>query len=391
MSDDIQKYIDQLLTYHEVAIQEELWTPEFEQLFRAQLKQHSIEEFRCYRLEELPNRRLICRIFHTPTRAVVQEYPLRTKLKKFLPVLSLVFLYFLLTALSAKSQHKMLGVAFLLFLPFSFGAILQYVNNLNRPKPLMQSLMQQTYITLGIIILGGIVLREGVICLIMAAPVFWLSAAAGTWAMNVLCKRLWKPYKKVYSIALLPILALIFLPNLSQYYYGRTQHALVIDAPIQQVFAAINNIQDIQPDEIQYSPIFTMGFPKPQSGMTESTSEGLVRQIYWQRGIHFQEKIITSTPPYRLSWIYQFSPDSFPKGSLDDHLEMGGQYFNLLRTDYQLEAISPQQTRMILNIDYRLSTEINWYANVWTQYVLNEFSDVILNIYKHRLEKNKQI
>lgn len=36
-------------------------------------------------------------------------------------------------------------------------------------------------------------------------------------------------------------------------------------------------------------PIFTMGFPKPISGMTEQTEEGLMRQIYWQRDIHFRK------------------------------------------------------------------------------------------------------
>lgn len=88
-----------------------------------------------------------------------------------------------------------------------------------------------------------------------------------------------------------------------------------------------------------------------------------------------------------MAWTYVFNQESFPKGSLDDHLKIGGAYFNLLTTDYQLEAISPQQTKMVLTIDYRLSTEVNWYADLWTRYVLNEFSDVVLNIYKHRLEK----
>ena len=88
-----------------------------------------------------------------------------------------------------------------------------------------------------------------------------------------------------------------------------------------------------------------------------------------------------------MSWTYQFTPESFPKGALDDHLEMGGRYFNLLTTDYRLEQISAQQTKLILTIDYRLSTEINWYSNLWVRYVLNEFSDVVLHIYKNRLEQ----
>lgn len=85
-------------------------------------------------------------------------------------------------------------------------------------------------------------------------------------------------------------------------------------------------------------------------------------------------------------WRYVFTPKSFPQGSLDDHIEIGGEYFNLLTTDYHLEAISLNQTKLTLRIDYRLSTEVNLYSDLWVQYVLKEFSDVVLHIYKNRLE-----
>jgi len=73
---------------------------------------------------------------------------------------------------------------------------------------------------------------------------------------------------------------------------------------------------------------------------------------------------------------------------LDDHLEMGGKYFDLLKTDYQLEQIDAHTTKLILSIDYRLSTEYNWYSRLWVNYVLNEFSDVVMQIHKQRLEKD---
>lgn len=104
-----------------------------------------------------------------------------------------------------------------------------------------------------------------------------------------LCRRLWKPYNKVYSIVLLPLLGLLLLPDFSQYHNGVTRQEIIVNAPIQDVFASINNIQQIQSSEIKFSPIFLMGFPKPISGMTEQTDNGLIRQIYWQRGIHFKK------------------------------------------------------------------------------------------------------
>lgn len=44
-----------------------------------------------------------------------------------------------------------------------------------------------------------------------------------------------------------------------------------------------------------------MGFPKPISGMTEQTDNGLIRQVYWQRGIHFQEKSLSLM--HQRSWL----------------------------------------------------------------------------------------
>jgi hypothetical protein len=34
-----------------------------------------------------------------------------------------------------------------------------------------------------------------------------------------------------------------------------------------------------------------------------------------------------------------------------------------------------------------LSTEYNWYSRLWANYILGEFSDVVMNIHKQRLEK----
>ncbi len=387
MTEQIQIYINKFKSFGEVSIADEEWTPEFEQSFRAKLKEQGVGEIRIYKTLQQPDRKLICGVFHHPSMPIEQLYQEGSGFIRVMPVLGMIFLYFLCVALFALLGNDLLSIAFLILMPFSFGALVEYISLLKKPHSIGQSFILQLWVLAFVLFAGLIVLREGIICLIMAAPIYLLCAFLGAIVMRLICYKLWKPYNQLYSIALLPLLGLLLLPDVSQYHNGQTQQEIVVNAPIQTVFASINNIQQIQPEEIKYSPIFTMGFPKPISGMTEQTDQGLIRQIYWQRGIHFQEKISQSNAPHQLAWTYVFTPQSFPKGSLDDHLEMGGKYFNLLTTDYKLEAISPTQTKMILTIDYRLSTEVNWYADVWTGYVLNEFSDVVLNIYKRRLEQ----
>ncbi len=387
MTEKIQASMATFMRIGEVIFKEQEWTEEFESQFKEQLKNHGVQQVQVYRSATGPACYVVCRMLQKPSIAVEQRYPQRSLFKTLLPLGLIILPYFLLLALYAQSSQQMVSRAFLIFLPLSLGAIIEYVFALNAPQPLRKTLLRPVWTVLGVLLVGLVILHEGVICLIMMAPIFLIFLMMGAVFVRQIYIRLWKPSRKLYSIALLPLLMMVLLPNLSQYQYGVTEKELIINAPIETVFLSINNIQHIKASEIKASPIFIMGFPKPISGMTEKNQDQWVRQIYWQRGIYFQEKITQSESPTALSWTYQFTPESFPKGSLDDHLEMGGRYFNLLTTDYRLEQISAQQTKLILTIDYRLSTEINWYSNLWVRYVLNEFSDVVLHIYKNRLEQ----
>lgn len=385
-----EEYVSHLLQYHELLVLENHWSEELRQDIIAQLAEKNIHDLIIYRRQptESFSDYVLCIDGFRPSYAVVKAYPERSFLQKSYPILILVMLCFLFTGLTARKFDLMLSFAFLVFNPICMGAICQYVLNMQTVNSLSNLFKQQLIFFVGVLIVSVVVLREGTICVIMASPLIYGALVAGAAIMRAICIYLWKPTVKVYSLAMLPLLALFIIPHHAEDLSGTTKRELIIQAPQAEVFRAINNIQNIKDEEIIDSPIFTMGFPKPMSGMTENTDDGLVRQIYWQRGIHFQEKVIHSTAPNLLSWTYLFDQNSFPKGSLDDHVEIGGQYFDLLTTDYRLEAISPTQTKLILTIDYRLTTEINWYAKPWADYVLNEFSDVVLNVYKHRLEKS---
>ena len=298
------------------------------------------------------------------------------------PVFIAVFVLFV-------SMDKKLMVSTIIFLvPFILGALFEYVSIKDKPQPIFQNLFKIPFFASVLIIaFTVVVLREGVICLIIMLPIVFITLMIGALAMRLICFALWKPTIKIYSIALLPVLLFLILPDFSKDFYGQTQREVIIHAPQNQVFQAINHIGIIRPEEVPSSFIFTMGFPKPVFGMTEQRAEGTVRTIEWERGVKFEETVQASHAPYLLSWNYQFRPDSFPKGSLDDHVEVGGKYFDLLKTDYQLERVDKNTTKLILTIDYRVSTEFNWYSKLWTNYILNEFSDVVMTIHKNRLEK----
>ena len=101
------------------------------------------------------------------------------------------------------------------------------------------------------------------------------------------------------------------------------------------------------------------------------------------KGVHFEGVITDWKPEQLVRWTYRFQSDSFPAGALDDHVLIGGHYFDLIDTSYQL---TPQGsgTRLTLKVHYRVSTQFNLYANWVAQFLLGNFGDVALTFYQQR-------
>lgn len=385
--DEIARVLASCKEYEILALH---WDEHRKQQLGIALQQYTSESFRVYRLirkEQGETIYLLCLVSHHPSKACEADYKHVSLLKRGLPFL-LLFIIFLLTAFFARHQNALLSATFLMSVPFVMGALFEYLRSVSskRVASIKNVLKTQMLVLLILLITSVFVLKEGTICVVMAFPLLFAALVIGALLMRSLCNYLWQPTKKIYSLAFLPFLLIYFLPQHATDHFGHVEREMVINAPIQQTFAAINDVKKVEEGEVANNFIFTMGFPKPTLGQNEVTREGVVRHIYWQRGIYFQEKVTHFEPPYILAWQPQFKKESFPKGSLDDHIEIGGQYFDVLSSQYRLVKISEQQTKLILSIDYRLSTDMNWYSDLWAQYVLNQFSDVVIDIYKNRLE-----
>ena len=380
--------IEKLLKDHVDSIREEYWSEQFKHDLEQALAKHGIHDLKIYKNNDDSAYILTICNYQPNTDFLVKDYHPRTALIKMAPFITVVWAIFFFTALIAQNLKALMSAEFLFCVPFFIGALSHYMLNFQQPAGAGKMAKQQSMIFLLVLLpISVLVLKEGTICIIMASPLLVGCQIIGASIMLGMINHLWRPSPRIYSLAVVPLLLILINPFATRTLSSTTQNEVVINASAEQVFKAINDIQAIQPHELKNSPVFWMGFPKPVSGMTVQQGDDLTRQIHWQRGIYFEEAITHYQPNQMLGWIYRFSKDSFPKGSLDDHVEIGGEYLDLAHTDYRLEAITPTQTKLILTIDYRLSTEFNWYSKLWTDYVLNEFSDVVLNVYKSRLEQ----
>ena len=312
------------------------------------------------------------------------QYQPRSMLSKLLPIILLVALLIAI-GLIGRSLERMMTSTFLMLTPLVFGALISYMTNYNKPLDFGRTIKWVFIFSVILIIFSIVVLKEGSICVIIASPIIIGCMIIGALLMHLLCRYLWKPSKAVYSLALLPLL-LIFLPENVDTTHKSVEKSIVINAPVSTVWQQINHIEAIKPSEFKPSLLYAIGVPYPISGITNVTNGQPIRHSHWQKDIHFDGMIQESIPNQYLSWKYRFDANSIPKGALDDHVQLGGKYFDFQDTSYRLVPINAQQTQLILKIDYRVSTEINFYTVQVANILLNDFERVILDLYKQRSE-----
>jgi hypothetical protein len=237
-----------------------------------------------------------------------------------------------------------------------------------------------------------LILIEGLICAIVIVPMFGVLGMIGGLAMGLICRLTRWPKQTLYSFAALPVLLALFGGQLTTYpEVGYIERSILIRAPASVVWQNLNDIQDISAQEMEDALAMQIGVPMPLSGKTQLTPQGNVRRSRWGAHVYFDEVIQDWQPERYLRWTYRFSKDSFPREALDDHVVIGGHYFDVLDTSFTLAA-EGDATRLTTRTHYRLSTHFNFYADWAAQLLLGNLSDVGLRLYRSRseLEANKR-
>ncbi|MDH6167983.1 hypothetical protein M2282_003134 [Variovorax boronicumulans] len=243
------------------------------------------------------------------------------------------------------------------------------------------------WVSTALFVIGTLlVFIEGMICAVVIVPLFAVMGSVGGLAMGLVCRVTRWPRPALYGFAVLPLVLGAIEPQLpNPDRFSTTSRTLFIAAPAERIWHEINQARDIRPDEVGNAWAYRIGVPMPLAGVTHETPEGRVRQVRWQKDVHFEELITEWQPQQHMKWEYRFAPDSFPAGALDDHVVIGGHYFDLRDSAFTL---TPRDggTELRIDVSWRVSTRFNWYADRVAQFLLGDFSEHILHFYKVRSE-----
>ena len=279
-----------------------------------------------------------------------------------------------------------MSAGFMYLAPIVVGAVTVYVAE-RRTRRDWNYYVVAPFLANCLFILGTLLIMiEGLICAIVVVPLFGILGSVGGVLMGAVCRLTNWPKQTLYSIGLLPfIVGGLYGEIPASVERGAVERRVLIAAAADEIWNQILNAPDIRPEEIEGAWMFRIGVPLTRSGRMLETEGGRVRRVTMGNGIYFDELITDLRPPSHVRWTYRYHEDSFPPGTLDEHVRLGGHYFDITDTSYTLTP-RDGRTELAVTMHYRLSTSFNWYAVPVARLLLRDLAGVNLDYYRHRAE-----
>lgn len=282
------------------------------------------------------------------------------------------------------ASYMVMSLAYVFVLPAVIGMVHVYIRSRDRLLTYVAAIFEPIIPATLCLVFSMLVHWEGLICLILAIPVMLFLAALGGLTMRIILKFRGK-HLVFATFVFLPI-PLSFaeqkipLPQEMQI----VKNSIVIRADANKVWQKIVRVEKIT--EPQNSFFFTMGFPKPIEALLTQEGVGGTRLATFERGLQFVERVTEWQANKKLAFSIQADPQATPLTTLDEHVTVGGAFFDVLSGTYEIEPVSSNEVRLVLYSRHRLSTHFNFYARIWSRYLMSEIQENILRVIKTRSE-----
>ena len=285
---------------------------------------------------------------------------------------------------------EVISIAFIFLGPFAVGFITVFIAERGgRRRWWVWCLLPWVPVTVGSLTTILLYL-EGTICVVMFLPIGLALSTFGGITAAIVVRLTKTPAPQITTLACVAILPLIFAPIETQIQptnaTRRVATSIDIAASPETVWAHIERVPPIQESEFPHAWTTAIGFPKPDQATLSFEGVGGVRHATFKGGVLFVETIDQWEPNKKLA--FAIHPEQVPSRTLDEHVTVGGQYFDVLRGEYTIEPLA-NGTRLHLSSQHRVSTTFNWYSQLWTDAAMRDIQRSILFVIKHRCETNQ--
>lgn len=277
------------------------------------------------------------------------------------------------------------GLGFLILVPFAAGAVLGVV---------IQRFWSSTsgvrigLVASGIFLILSLLTGPGVICVVIAAPLWFPSLVLGGWASDWIVKRSLPAQAVVTTLVLALSCGVWAFDEAGRYPTQQytVEREVTVTASTEEVWPHLLRLESLALREGRRTFSHdVLGVPRPVEAIVLGEGLGAVRTGRWSGGVWFEEYIVGWVGERQLDWAFVF-PEGSTFASIDQHIDPRGPNVVIERGGYRLDALPDGSTRLRLYTTYTLSTAVNGYAEQWAQRILGDVQSNILEIAKVRAE-----
>lgn len=290
-----------------------------------------------------------------------------------------------------SSFLRTLSTGFLVVMPIALGALTVFLLR-NRPIDTFIQALAVPFVP-SMILLAGVVIfnLEVLLCIVMAAPLFIIMSSVGGGIMYLVLRAA-KHYglgQRTQQTILALVLIIPYLvtplgqdiPQLAR----RVSNQIEISASADTIWSQIIRVPLISAAEQRSSLFHVMGIPRPLEARLEGSGISAVRHGIFEHGLTFQERITEWQPGAVIEFDIDVEPSALVPAPLT---EIGGRHFDVLAARYEIEPLDDGRSILRLSSTYQLTTEINFYASLWADLIMQDFQQYLLEIIKRRAESN---
>jgi len=289
-----------------------------------------------------------------------------------------------------NAAFQVMTLGFMVFLPIAIGFITIFLIERRQPQSFWTWLLVPWVAVFAGEAATAAAFWEGLICIVMFTPIAMVASSVGGVAAGLIARR--ARSRRTNNISLVCVMCLPLLMSgfeqrfLEQRDLRNVESLIDIQAAPALVWKNVERVRSIDPAELQPSWSHAIGFPNPVEATLSQEGIGGVRHASFEGGVLFIETIDTWEPEHRLGFSIRAQTEQIPPTTLDEHVTVGGKFFDVLHGEYTLESLASGGTRLHLVSRHRVSTDFNWYAHLWTDAVMNDLQRRILLVVKNRSE-----
>jgi hypothetical protein len=284
--------------------------------------------------------------------------------------------------------YTLMSVSFIFLVPFAIGAITIYLSSPNSISSMRYRFFMPWVPIFGFLILTLIFGIEGWACWLMILPVFLIAASLGGLAAGYHLSRREKNKQLQLSIVVL----LPFFSSPVEQWIGSRNNVykaytyIDLHAPKEKIWQNVTRVKAIKKQQDKGWLTQSLGFPRPIRAELNYNGVGGYRKAIFDKGLIFNEQVTDYEDQHRMRFTIKANPYEIPSTTMDEHILIGGRYFDVIDGTYELQKLNAKTYRLHLYSHFKLTTTFNFYASWWAGWIMKDIQNNILQVIKERVE-----